>query len=34
MATIRDTRDLSDESKEQLKAAIERFKSTFRPSAS
>ena len=34
MATIRDTRELDDESKEQLKTAIETFKSTFRPSES
>ena len=32
MATIRDSRDLSDESKEQMGAAIETFKSTFRTS--
>ena len=32
MATIRDTRDLNDASKAQLKTAIETFKSTFRPS--
>ena len=34
MATIRDTRELDDESKEQLKTAIETFKSTFRSSES
>ncbi len=34
MATIRDTRELDDESTEQLKTAIETFKSTFRPSES
>ena len=33
MATIRDSRDLSDESKAQLTTSIETFKSTFLPSA-
>ena len=32
MARIRDSRDLDDEARESLKAAIEQFKSTFRPS--
>ena len=32
MARVRDSRDLDDDARESLKAAIEQFKSTFRPS--
>ena len=31
LAQIRDSRDLDDDARESLKAAIEQFKSTFRP---